>query len=95
MTETSPVCVTVEVDEENSQAAHETHHGAESSPVLGLTDLRGVCRCSQDEGPPGKAREEAADDEGNRGGGQTEQDPARDEWKRESDQRPFFADNIE
>ena len=67
---TSPVCVAVEVDEENAQPAHETHHGAESSPVLGLRDLRRVGRCRQHEGSPCESREEAADDEGDGGGGQ-------------------------
>ena len=91
---TSPVRVTVEVDEENPQAAHETHHGAQSSPVLGLCDLRRVSRGSQHESTAGKAREEPAKDEGDGGGGHAEEDPPRDEWKRESDQRPFLADNF-
>ena len=82
---TSPVCVAVEVDEENAQPAHETHHGAESSPVFRLTDLGRVSRGRQYEGSPGEARQEPADDEGEGRGGETEEDPARDEGKRESD----------
>ena len=78
---TSPVRVTVEVDEENSQAAHETHHGAQSSPVLGLRDLRRVGRGRQHEGSTCEAREEPAEDEGEGGGGEAEQDPAGDERK--------------
>ena len=78
---TSPVRVTVEVDEENPQAAHETHHGAQSSPVLGLSDLRRVSWGRQHESSAGEAREEPAEDKGDGGGGQAEEDPARDEWK--------------
>ena len=91
---TSPVCVTVEVDEENAQAAHETHHGAQSSPVLCLADLSRVSRGRQHEGPAGEARKEPADDEGEGGAGEVEEDPAGDEWERESDQRPLLADNF-
>ena len=78
---TSPVCVAVEVDEENPQAAHETHHGAQSSPVLGLSDLRRVSRGRQDESSASEACEEPAEDEGEGGGGEAEQDPAGDERK--------------
>ena len=78
---TSPVRLTVEVDEENAQAAHETHHGAQSSPVLGLRDLRRVGRGRQHEGSTCEAREEPAEDEGEGGGGEAEQDPAGDERK--------------
>ena len=81
MAVTSPVRFTVEVDEENAQAAHETHHGAQSSPVLGLRDLRRVGRGRQHEGSTCEAREEPAEDEGEGGGGEAEQDPAGDERK--------------
>ena len=91
---TSPVRVTVEVNEENAEAALETHHGAQSSPVLCLTDLSRVSRGRQHEGPAGEARKEPADDEGEGGAGEVEQDPARDERERESDQRPLLADNF-
>ena len=91
---TSPVCVAVEVDEENAQPAHEAHDGAQGSPVLRLTDLRRVSRGRQHEGPAGEARKEPADDEGEGRGGETEEDPARDEGKRESNQRPLLADNF-
>ena len=78
---TFPVGAAVDVDEEDAQRDHQLHDGAQSSPVLGLSDLRRVGRCRQHESSASEAREEPAENEGDGGGGQAKEDPARDEWK--------------
>ena len=78
---TSEVCVAVEVDEENAEAAHEAHESTQGTAVLGLGYLRNVGRSRQHEGPSGEPREEPPDNEGDRGEGEVQQKPAGDEWK--------------
>ena len=55
---TFPVGAAVDVDEEDAQGDHELHDGAQSSPVLGLSDLRRVSRSCQHESSASETCEE-------------------------------------
>ena len=55
---TFPVGVAVHVDEEDAQGDHQLHHGAQSSPVFRLSDLRRVSRGRQHESSASETREE-------------------------------------
>ena len=63
---TFPVGAAVDVDEEDAQRDHQLHDGAQSSPVLGLSDLRRVGRSRQDE----SSASETCEEPGKEGGGQ-------------------------
>ena len=56
--QTFPVGAAVHVDEEDPQGDHQLHDGAQGSPVLGLSDLRGVSRSRQNESSASKTCEE-------------------------------------
>ena len=54
MVQTFPIGAAVDVDEEDAEGDHELHDGAQSSPVLGLSDLRRVGWSRQDKSSAGK-----------------------------------------
>ena len=58
MVQTFPIGAAVDVDEEDAEGDHELHDGAQSSPVLGLSDLRRVGWSCQDESSTSKTCEE-------------------------------------
>ena len=62
---TFPVGAAVHVDEEDAQGDHQLHDCAQSSPVLGLSDLRRVSRGRQHE----SSTSETCEEPGREGGG--------------------------
>ena len=106
--QTFPVGAAVHVDEEDPQGDHQLHDGAQGSPVLGLSDLRGVSRSRQNESSTSETCEEPGREGGVRSEvlkvlpsdekhghvlGKTEEEPATNKGNGESYEGPFLANN--